>query len=73
MLHFYIAVSTIFHIVFIPFSLLTLFPLTQIKCVFPSLTASGLQLYIGRDGTAALGGLSLKSGGEYKPVVFDKR
>ncbi|ROT61250.1 hypothetical protein C7M84_021010 [Penaeus vannamei] len=51
------------------------FQVTKIEELKPddSAETSGLQLYIGRDGTAALGGLSLKSGGEYKPVVFDKR
>ncbi|XP_042211471.1 uncharacterized protein LOC121858887 [Homarus americanus] len=38
-----------------------------------SAETSGLQLYIGRDGTAALGGRSINSGGEFKPVVFEKR
>ncbi|XP_045581682.1 EEIG family member 2 isoform X5 [Procambarus clarkii] len=38
-----------------------------------SAETSGLQLYIGRDGTAALGGRNLNSGGDFKAVVFDKR
>lgn len=51
-----------------------LFEDTKIESLKPddSAETSGLQLYIGKDGTTALGGLSLKSG-EYKPVVFDKR
>lgn len=52
-----------------------LFEDTKIESLKPddSAETSGLQLYIGRDGTAALGGRSLNSGGEFKPVVFDKR
>lgn len=52
-----------------------LFQDTKIESLKPddSAETSGLQLYIGKDGTTALGGLSLKSGGEYKPVVFEKR
>ncbi|KAK8733822.1 hypothetical protein OTU49_006192 [Cherax quadricarinatus] len=52
-----------------------LFEDTNIESLKPddSAETSGLQLYIGRDGTAALGGRSLNSGGEFKPVVFDKR
>ncbi|KAK7068465.1 hypothetical protein SK128_021325 [Halocaridina rubra] len=52
-----------------------LFQDTKIEALKPddSAETSGLQLYIGKDGTTSLGGLSLKSGGEYKPVVIDKR
>ncbi|XP_076048318.1 uncharacterized protein LOC143029543 isoform X2 [Oratosquilla oratoria] len=38
-----------------------------------SAETSGLQLYIGKDGSTALGGHHLKSSGEFKAVVIDKR
>lgn len=53
-----------------------LFEDTKIESLKPddSAETSGLQLYIGRDGTAALGGRTLSAvGGEFKPVVFEKR
>ncbi|XP_063887375.1 EEIG family member 2-like isoform X4 [Scylla paramamosain] len=52
-----------------------LFEDTNIESLKPddSAETSGLQLFIGRDGTAALGGRTLSVVGEFKPVVFEKR
>ncbi|XP_045118125.1 protein FAM102A-like isoform X3 [Portunus trituberculatus] len=52
-----------------------LFEDTNIESLRPddSAETSGLQLFIGRDGTAALGGRTLSVAGEFKPVVFEKR
>lgn len=52
-----------------------LFEDTKIESLKPddSAETSGLQLYIGKDGTAALGGRTLSAAGEFKPVVFEKR